>query len=363
MPSVGYLYDPIFLDHDQPGHPERAERLRAVMQLLRERDALASVLALPFAPATFDELTAVHAPAYVSKVYAISEKGRGALNPDTYLNSASFDAAAMGVGASLAAANAVMRGDVLRAFALLRPPGHHAFADHGEGFCLFNNVVFAAKHVLGDIASASDSTWSPSAIRNQRNARPERVMIVDFDVHHGNGTQAIFYDDPRVLYASAHEYGWGMYPGTGAAAQTGRGDGRGTTLNVPLPAGVGDLGYARVFDDVFVPAARKFKPDVMLISAGFDAHWRDPLARMNVSLGGFARMMRVLCSLSDELCGGRMLAVLEGGYDLDALSYGVLNTLRSLQGRGDIEDPLGPCPDVETPVDALIDSLVTIRRV
>ncbi len=361
MPSVGYLYDPIFLEHDLPGHPENAQRLRAIMTLLRERDALASLAALPFRAATFEQLTALHAPLYVSKVYAISERGRGALNPDTYLNAASFDAAAMAVGASLAAAEAVMKGVVQRAFALVRPPGHHAFADHGEGFCLFNNVAFAAKHALDDIDAVDDYAWSPSAVRNHRNARPERVMIVDFDVHHGNGTQALFYDDPRVLYASVHEYGW-MYPGTGAADERGRGSGRGATINVPLPPGAGDFGYALVFDEILVPAAQRFKPNLLLVSAGFDAHWRDPLAHMQVSLAGFARMVRVLCELSDALCGGRMVVVLEGGYDLQALSYGVLNTLRIMQGNlADVEDPLGPCPEEEAPVEELIATFAALN--
>jgi acetoin utilization deacetylase AcuC-like enzyme len=360
MPSVGYLYDPLFLEHDRLDHPENAERLRAIMRLLHERSALDDALALPFGPATFDDLTALHTPAYVSRVFSASERGRGSLNPDTYVNTATFSAAAMAVGASLAAAEAVVSGIVPRAFALVRPPGHHAFADHGEGFCLFNNVAFAARHALGEIAGSHDAAWSPSAVRSHRNARPERVMIVDFDVHHGNGTQALFYDDPRVLYASLHEYGW-IYPGTGQADELGRSHGRGATVNIPLPAGVGDFGYARAFDEILVPAARRYKPSLLLVSAGFDAHWRDPLAHMQVSLAGFARMARVLCQLSEELCGGRMVAVLEGGYDLGALSCGVLNMLRIMQGMGDVEDPIGQSPDDETPIDGLIEQLETLN--
>lgn len=361
MPTVGYLYDPIFLEHDLPGHPENARRLQAIMDLLRARDALASLKALSFRAATFEQLTVLHSPSYVSRVYTLSERGRGALNPDTYITAASFDAAAMAVGASLAAAEAVMKGVVQRAFALVRPPGHHAFADHGEGFCLFNNVAFAAKHALDDIDAEHDYAWSPSAVRNHRNARPERVMIVDFDVHHGNGTQAIFYDDPRVLYISIHEYGW-MYPGTGAADERGNGPGRGATINVPLPPQTGDFGYALVFDEILVPAARRFKPNLLLVSAGFDAHWRDPLAHMHVSLAGFARMIRVLYELSDALCNGRMVVVLEGGYDLQALSYGVLNALRIMQGNlADVEDPLGPCPAEEAPVEDLIATFAALN--
>jgi acetoin utilization deacetylase AcuC-like enzyme len=356
MPTVGYLYDPLFLEHDRRGHPETAERLRAVMRLLRERSALDELRELPFNAASFDELTTLHAPSYVSRIYAASERGGGALNPDTYVNASTFAAAAMAVGASMAAADAVVKGVVPRAFALVRPPGHHAFADHGEGFCLFNNIAFAAKHALGEITGGHDYAWSPSAVRNHRNALPERVMILDFDVHHGNGTQAIFYDDPRVLYVSLHEYGW-IYPGTGGADELGRGHGRGATVNIPLPPGAGDFGYARAFDEIVVPAARRFKPNLLLVSAGYDAHWRDPLAQMQVSLPGFARMVRVCCELSEQLCGGRLVFVLEGGYDLEALSFGVLNTLRQLQGRNDIEDPLGPAPNDEAPVDGLIEQL------
>jgi acetoin utilization deacetylase AcuC-like enzyme len=331
------------------------------MRLLHERDALATLRALPFAPATFEQLTALHSPRYVSEVYTFSQQGRGALNPDTYISPASFDAAALAVGASLAATEAVMTGVVQRAFALVRPPGHHAFADHGEGFCLFNNVAFAARHALGDIDAQHDYAWSPSAVRNQRNARPERVMIVDFDVHHGNGTQALFYDDPRVMYASVHEYGW-IYPGTGTADERGSGAGHGTTINVPLPAETGDFGYALVFDEILAPAAQRFRPNLLLVSAGFDAHWRDPLAHMHVSLTGFARMMRVLCELSDGLCSGRMVVVLEGGYDLQALSYGVLNALRIMQGNlADVEDPLGPCPAEDAPVEDLIAAFAALN--
>jgi acetoin utilization deacetylase AcuC-like enzyme len=354
MPSVAYLYDPLFLEHDRPGHPENADRLRAVMRLLRERGVLDGMQALSFGPATFEQLSALHTPTYVSQVYALSRRGGGALNPDTYLTAASFDAAALAAGACIAAARAVVNGAVCRAFALVRPPGHHAFADHGEGFCLFNNVSFAARCALGDLDAAEDYAWSPSALRNQRHARPERVMIVDFDVHHGNGTQAVFYDDPRVLFLSIHEYGF-IYPGSGAADELGRGQGRGLTINVPLPPETGDFGYASVFDQIVAPAALRFRPDLILVSAGFDAHWRDPLAHMRASLAGFARMVRVLCELSDALCGGRMVVVLEGGYDPEALSFGVLNTLRIMQGNlTEIEDPIGLCPADEAPVEDLI---------
>ncbi len=351
---IGYCYDPIFLEHDAPGHPENRRRLEAILTRLRQSDVWGQLRALEFAPADFETLTALHDPRYVSQVYLLAERGGGWLNPDTYLNRASFQAAASAVGASIAAARAVMTGQMRRAFALVRPPGHHAFARHGEGFCLFNNVAFAAKCALGDLDAEPDGAWSPSAQRNHRHAQPQRAMIVDFDVHHGNGTQDIFYDDPRVLYVSTHEYGWMMYPGSGGIHERGRGEAAGTTLNIPLPPGVGDFGYARVFDELVAPAAFRFRPDVVLVSAGFDAHWRDPLAHMNLSLSGFARIARLLRSLSDALCEGRIVVILEGGYDLDALSYGVLNFFRILLGEEDVEDPLGPSLEEEPPIDDVL---------
>ncbi|MFN3705561.1 MAG: histone deacetylase [Thermoflexales bacterium] len=351
---VGYCYDPVFLEHHIADHPENRQRLEMVLARLQHSDLWPQLRALQFTPANFETLTALHEPRYVSTVYHVAERGGGWLNPDTYVTRATFRAAAHAVGASLAAARAVSAGQVRRAFALVRPPGHHAFANHGEGFCLFNNVAFAAKCALGDLDAEPDAAWSPSAQRNHRQAQPRRVMIVDFDVHHGNGTQAIFYDDPRVLYVSVHEYGWMIYPGSGSVHERGRGEAIGTTLNVPLPPGVGDLGYARVFDELITPAALRFRPEMLLVSAGFDAHWRDPLAHMNLSLSGFARIIRVLRSLSDALCNGRMVLVLEGGYDLAALSYGVLNCFRILLGQDDVEDPLGPSPEQEPEVDEIV---------
>jgi acetoin utilization deacetylase AcuC-like enzyme len=346
LTTVGYAYDALFLEHDRPGHPEHAGRLRAVLQRLRESGLHDELRQIAFSPATFEELCALHDPLYVSRVHALCERGGGSLGPDTYLTARSFDAAALAAGAAQGCVDAVLRGEVQRAFALVRPPGHHAFADHGEGFCLFNNIAFAAQRSLG-ATGGDDAMWSPSAVRSQANSTP-RVMIVDFDVHHGNGTQALFYDSPSVYVASLHQYGY-LYPGSGSADEVGAGPGRGSTLNVPLPPGAGDAAYALAFERLIVPAARRFKPDMLLVSAGFDAHWRDPLAQAAVTLSGFSAMMTTLCALSDELCGGRLVAVLEGGYDLDALGYGVANALRVMQGAPQLAtDPLGPAPQAES---------------
>ena len=330
--NVGYVYDPLFLEHTLARHPERAERLSSIMNLLRERGVLQSWRAMPAIVATDEQLCRVHTRDYVREVSMISGEGGGSLGPDTYLNDASFDVAALAAGSAHALAKAVIAHEIERGVLLARPPGHHAFADHGEGFCLFNSVAFAA-HAAFD-------------------AGLERVLIVDFDVHHGNGTQALFYTDPRVLYISAHQMP--LYPGTGSVEQTGQGAGRGTTINVPLPPGAGDHAFDRFFTEVVAPAAARYQPQMLLISAGFDAHWRDPLAQLGVSLTGFAQISQRLCALGDALCGGRILAVLEGGYDFAALSHGVLNLLAALAGEQiDTSDALGPALHKETDTTAV----------
>ncbi len=330
---AGYLYAPVFLAHTLPRHPESHTRLEAVMALLREQGELERLANLPFVAATASQLCATHVDAYVELVKQLAARGGAMLGPDTYINPASFEAASWAAGAAIAAVRAVLAGNVDRAFALVRPPGHHAFADHGEGFCLFNNIACAARYALGD---------APADETGARATPLERVMIVDWDVHHGNGTQSIFYEDPRVLFVSIHQLP--LYPLSGRVDEIGAGAGRGTTVNVPLPPGVGDDGYMRVLDEIVVPLARRYRPQLLMMSAGFDAHWVDELAGMCVSLRGFAHIVGALCRLSEEVCAGRLVAALEGGYDHDVLSYGVLNTLRVLRGESPdgALDPLGP---------------------
>jgi acetoin utilization deacetylase AcuC-like enzyme len=349
MTNVGYLYDPIFLAHKHPNHPENSDRLEAIMGLLNEQDALADLVPVPFTAATTEQLATVHRASYITTLKQFCLRGGGMLEPSTYVNSTSYDAAAMAAGASLAAVRAVLQGRVRRTFALVRPPGHHAFADHGEGFCLFNNVAFAARCALDEFGL-------------------ERVMIVDWDVHHGNGTQDIFYTDPHVFYISTHQMP--LYPGTGRISEIGEGAGEGTTLNIPLQPGVGDEGFARIFDEVICPAARRYQPELILISAGYDGHWRDTLAGwrytlggLNLSLNGFANLAQVLSALSDELCGGRMAVMLEGGYDLEVLSYGVLNTFYVLNGVPErVSDPVGAYTGLETSVDHVIGRVKQVHR-
>lgn len=335
--TTAYVYHPLFLAHRSRGHPESPERLERVMETLENTGIFERLMALEPAPATAAEIELVHSAAHHLRVQQVAARGGGHLDHDTYVNEHSYEAALLAAGGGNTAVRAVMRGDVDNAFCLVRPPGHHATPDRGMGFCLFNNVAIAARVAQNEFGL-------------------ERVLIVDFDVHHGNGTQDTFFEDPSVLYFSTHQYGF-FYPGTGNWRETGRGQGAGTTVNVPLPAGVGDNGYAIVFRDLLWPIARHFGPQLMLISAGFDAHWSDPLAAMLLSLTGYANLVRELRDMAQSLCDGRIVFTLEGGYHLDVLAYSTLNAFYTLLGDDEIVDPIGPSPSEERPIDSLVKQL------
>ncbi len=295
MPLVVIASDRFEEHQTPPGHPERPERaevMEAIAARWRERGG--EVLA-PRA-ATRDELARVHGADYLRR---ISETvGRACrLDPDTYTSPESHEIALLAAGATLMAVERVMNSGG-SALALVRPPGHHAERDRAMGFCLYNNVAAAAAHA--------------------RTLGADRVAIVDYDVHHGNGTQHIFDTDPNVLYISMHQYPY--YPGTGAADEIGEGEGAGATVNLPLEVGAIDLDYHVVFGEVVLPVLRQFDPDVVLVSAGFDAHERDPLGGMRLTTGAFAAMTAELRMLADECCEGRIALVTEGGYDLQALA-------------------------------------------
>jgi len=299
--------DPRFREHvPLQRHPERPERLVAIDRALDStRHALR---VLEPREATDEELLAAHERDYLDALGACVGSSRQ-LDPDTYCSPRSVETARLAAGSLVEAALRVARGDAKRAFAALRPPGHHAERAAPMGFCLFNNIVVAARALLAGTGV-------------------ERIAIVDWDVHHGNGTQHAFEAERDVLFASLHQFPF--YPGTGALDEQGQQGGLGATLNVPLPAGCGDAEYGLLFDTVLEPALLAFKPEIILVSAGFDAHERDPLGGMNVTTRGFGLFAERLCAVADHTCEGRIVLALEGGYDLDALAESVAETVRVL---------------------------------
>lgn len=318
--KAGLVYDPIYLEHDTGDHVENSQRLVVAMSYLKEAGIKEKLTCLPPRPATIEELEMIHTPEYISYVKSKAEKGGGWLDPDTVMSPKSYEAALYAAGGLLVAVEEVMKGEVDSAFALVRPPGHHALHDRAMGFCIFNNMAIAAKFALGKFSL-------------------NRILIADFDVHHGNGTQDAFYTDPGVLYFSTHQYPF--YPGTGWMDETGTGEGEGTTVNFPIAAGWGDEEYLRAFNEVLVPVARRFQPQLILVSAGFDAHWADHLAMMRVSVKGFAQMAMILKELAAELCQGRLVFTLEGGYNLRVVASSIKAVFDVLLGNPEIDDPLG----------------------
>jgi len=318
--KAGLVYDPIYLEHDTGDHVENARRLIDAMSHLNETGIKQRLIPLPARPATQEELEMIHSPEYISHVRSKAENGGGWLDPDTVMSVKSYEAALYAAGGLMVAAEAVIRKEVDSAFALVRPPGHHATRDRAMGFCIFNNVAIAAEFALSKL-------------------NLNRVLIVDFDVHHGNGTQDAFYADSRVLYFSTHQYPF--YPGTGRVNETGTGEGEGTTVDFPMAAGWGDEEYLRAFNEVLVPVARRFQPELILVSAGFDPHWADQLAMMRVTVTGFVQMAMILRELAAELCQGRLVFTLEGGYNLGVVASSVKAIFDMLLGKSEIEDPLG----------------------
>lgn len=315
--STRVVSDPAFLAHVAgPMHPESPGRLRAIEAVL-DAAPIAGVQRASPRPATREELLRVHDTAHVEHVLSLAGKS-AQLDGDTAMSPGSADAALLAAGAACALTTSVLRGEARNGFALVRPPGHHAERAHAMGFCLFNNIAVAA-----DAARAAGAS---------------RVMILDWDVHHGNGTQHTFESRRDVLFCSAHQFPF--YPGTGAPSEIGTGDGAGFTVNVALPGGMGDADYGAVFHDVFLPIAQKFRPELVLVSAGFDPHRADPLGGMNVTERGFAAMASATKSLAEEVCGGKLVLLLEGGYDLNGLAQSTHACLEVLAGRRD-EFPQG----------------------
>ena len=312
MPT-GLVQDARFLAHDTgPGHPERPARLTSALEQLQRQAWFPDLVQIAAAPAELDWVETNHAYDYILRSAAACRRGHRYLDtPDVAICAESQGIALLAAGAGLALADAMMAGRINNGFALVRPPGHHAEQDAALGFCLYNNVAVLARYL-------------------QRRHGLEKIAIVDWDVHHGNGTQHSFEEDPSVFYCSLHQYP--HYPGTGSAAETGTGRGRGATLNCPMPAGATDSAYERAFREEVLPALNHFKPDAVLISAGFDAHRDDPLADLQLSTGCFDWMTERLMEVAAQHANGRLLSLLEGGYDLRATAESVCAHLARLQG-------------------------------
>ncbi len=322
--TTACFIDPRTDAHSWPDHVEHAGRRQAIARRLEESGALARLDVRQPLPATDEQLLTVHTPE-VLDLLAQAERERRPLfyDPDTYIVPGSNLAARLSAGAAIQAVDAVLSGGADNALAAMRPPGHHALPGQPMGFCLLANVALAARHAR--------QTWGL-----------QRILIVDYDVHHGNGTQDIFYSEPEVLFVSLHR--WPFYPGTGSLEEIGFAAGAGATVNVPLPPGQGDAAYAAIFEQVVWPLARRFAPELILASVGFDAHWADPLGGQLLTLSGYDHLARELIRMAGALCGGRIVFVLEGGYHLPALAQGVLDLALALLGDPPGGDPL-PLPE------------------
>jgi acetoin utilization deacetylase AcuC-like enzyme len=316
MSDTVIFFDPLFEEHKTGhGHPERPERLPAAMQELQGSGLLEQVEVRSCRDATVADIELIHGSKYIEQVQEMCEAGGGHLDMDTAVSAKTYRAALRAAGALLDSVDGCLDGSFSNSFCLVRPPGHHALPNRGMGFCIFNNIAIAARYA-------------------QRTGGLSRVMIVDWDAHHGNGTQDVFYEDPSVLYVSLHQYP--HYPGTGWVDETGRGRGKGFTINFPFPAGTGEDNYLDAFERVIGPAARRFSPDFMMVSAGYDSHDGDLLCSMRLNDLSYHTITRCLVDLADETCQGRLITTLEGGYNIGAQARSIVQTVA---GLADIDLP------------------------
>lgn len=310
MSKTGIIWDQRFAEHAMGlGHAESPSRLFAIKEILDGNGVGRELLYQEARAATKEELTLIHDESYIKYIEQTAGAERTFLDPDTSANAHTWETATLAAGSGIVLTQKVVEEKLINAFALVRPPGHHAEKNHAMGFCIFNNIAIAAKYATKYLGI-------------------ERIAIIDFDVHHGNGTQNAFYNDERVLYISTHRQHF--YPGSGGENETGEGKGSGTNLNIPLEYGADDDVYKRIFDKKIVPAVNKFNPELMLVSAGYDAHCRDPLGGMKVTTEGFRWITQTLSELAKEYCKGKQVYFLEGGYDLKALRESVEATLEIL---------------------------------
>ena len=303
MVKTGFVFHEDFLLHDTgAGHPERADRLKSIIKNLTTTNLMQKLKLINPESAELKWVEKIHTPEYIKSVEKACELGYSHLDADTGICAESYRIALLAVGGTLAAADAIMKEKITNAFCAVRPPGHHAEKNQAMGFCLFNNIAITAKYL-------------------QQKYSLGKILIIDWDVHHGNGTQNAFYDDPTIFYFSIHQSPF--YPGTGLINETGIGKGEGFTLNVPLPSGQGDEDYIEAFQTKLLPAANKFKPNFILISAGFDGHRDDPLAGMQLTETGFAKLTKIVANIAEDFCVGKIISLLEGGYNLDKLAASV----------------------------------------
>jgi acetoin utilization deacetylase AcuC-like enzyme len=316
MDVTGIIRHHIYLEHRTGvSHPESPQRLQAVYSMLDAREFGQGVIQIQPRYATLEEIIWVHDPRYVDRVLDSAEKAHGRLDPDTVTSPKTYQAALMAAGGVMEAIKQVLTGEVRNAFALVRPPGHHALRDRAMGFCIFNNESIGAHYAM-------------------RTHGIRRVLIVDWDFHHGNGVQTIFYDNPAVLYFSAHRTP--VFPWSGAVSEVGAGGGEGYTVNVSLEPGSDDADYGNIFRHLLRPIAEQFRPELIIVSAGFDSYHSDPLGSMKVTEQGFARMAALVLELADSLCEGRLILALEGGYNPQGLRDSVEMVLWELSGQSQI---------------------------
>ena len=317
MRKTGIVKDKRYMDHDMGAlHPESPKRLEVIYAMLESPDMQGNFITVPVRRALEHELHLVHSPKHVQKIAATEGQTSAYLDPDTQTSAGSYEAALLAVGGLCEAISMVNSGELDNAFALVRPPGHHAEKSRAMGFCLFNNVAVGARY-------------------SQEYLKLDRVLIIDWDLHHGNGTQHSFEDDPSILYFSTHQYPF--YPGSGAFTETGTGRGEGFTVNVPLSPGCGDGDYIAIFEHILRPIALDFNPDIILVSAGFDTHTADPLGGMMVTPKGFAGMARSIMKIADSCCKGKIIITLEGGYDVEGQKDSVKEVLKEMAGLPDTD--------------------------
>jgi len=328
--STGVVLDPLFFNHDMDDHPETAQRLVAINNEMEKQDIWSQLTPVESRLATNEELLLAHTQSYIDEIEILSDSGGGFYEPyqgDTYLNASSFDAAKMAAGSNINLNLAIYDRKIDHGFALLRPPGHHALQNKAMGFCIFNSDIIAAR-----------------ALQKYRGVK--RIAIIDFDVHHGNGTQDLSDNDPSIMAISIHQHPF--WPMTGGHTFTGKDDAKGTVVNCPFPKGAGDQAYLNVYDQVIHPKLEDFKPEHIIVFAGYDAHWQDPLAQHQVSVVGFNQLVDKCLNSAKELCGGRISFSLGGGYNLNPLAKCTVGTFHTLLNNSEKKiDPIGQAPTPE----------------